>query len=105
MRTAKYFNKKRLKGLTFIEGDKVFLVRKNFKTKGRLSNKLDYIKIRPLEVIKAIRLDGIDPVNYRLKLPKRIRIHLVFHILLLEPVPPNAKLITDRIKIEEGDYN
>src|SRR5919197_557255 len=103
MRTAKYFNKKRLKGLTFIEGDKVFLVRKNFKTKGRLSNKLDYIKIRPLEIIKASRLDENHLVNYRLKLPKEIRIYLVFYILLLKPVPPNARLITDRIEIEESD--
>ena len=61
-----------MKELTFTKGDKVFLVRKNFKTKGRLSNKLDYIKIKPLEVIKAIRLDGNDLVNYRLKLPKRM---------------------------------
>ena len=81
----------------------MFLVRKNFKTKGKLSNKLDYVKIRPLEVIKAIRLDGIDPVNYRLKLPKRIRIHLVLYILLLKLAPPNTKLITDRIEIEEVD--
>ena len=91
-----------MKGLTFTEGDKVFLVRKNFKTKGRPSNKLDHIKIGPLEVIKAIRSDGNDPVNYRLKLPKGMRIHLVFHISLLEPVPPNARLMTDRIEIEEG---
>src|ERR687887_832208 len=102
MRVAKYFNKERLKGLTFTEGDKVFLVRKNFKTKGKLSNNLDYIKIKPLEVIEAIRLDGNDLVNYRLKLPKGMRIYLVFHISLLEPVPSNARLITDRIEIEEG---
>ena len=104
MRAAKYFDKERLKGLTFTEGNKVFLVRKNFKTKGRPSNKLDYVKIGPLEVIKVIRLDGInDPVNYRLKLPKGIRIYLVFYILLLKPALPNAKLMNDSIEVEEDD--
>jgi hypothetical protein len=39
-----YYNKKRLRGLTLSEGDLVYLLRKNIKTK-RLSMKLDYTKL------------------------------------------------------------
>ena len=47
--SANNVNKKRLKGLIFQEGDKVFLKIKNLKTK-RLNKKLDYIKDGPFRI-------------------------------------------------------
>ena len=44
-------DKSKIKGLIFKEGDKVFLLRKNWKTK-QLLQKLDYIRIRPFQVKK-----------------------------------------------------
>ena len=60
------------------EGNKVYLLRKNVKTK-RPSNKLDYKKLGPFKIDKKI-----GSVNYKLKLPKTIEIYPVFHISLLE---------------------
>ena len=74
---------------TLKEGGKVYLVRKNIKTK-RPSDKLDNRKLGPFRIDKVVR-----PVNYRLKLLKTMNIHPVFHISLLEPAPegaPNAPL-------------
>ena len=63
----------------------VYLNRKNIKIK-RLSSKLDFKKLGPFRIEKVL-LD----VSYRLELPRNIRIHPVFHVSLLEPVPPNVK--------------
>ena len=60
------------------------LLRKNIKTK-RLSSKLDFKKLGPFKVKKAI-----SDINYELELPDNMRIHPIFHISLLEPVPENA---------------
>ncbi len=64
----------------------VYLLRKHIKTK-RPSDKLDHTKLGPFEIEKKYGL-----VTYRLKMSKDIRIHLVFHISLLEPALKNAKL-------------
>jgi len=48
-----YANKKRLKGLILEEEDKVYLFCKNIKTK-RLSNKLNYKKIRLFKIEKKL---------------------------------------------------
>ena len=57
-----YYNKKYSVGPMLKKGDKVYLLRKNIKTK-RLSNKLDYKKLRLFIINKKTGL-----VNYRLKL-------------------------------------
>ncbi len=57
----------------------VYINRKNIKTT-QLSNKLDYIKIRPFLINKVLR-----DITYRVCLPKHVKIHLVFHAALLEP--------------------
>ena len=85
-RTAKYANRKRLAGPTLEEGDPVYLLRKNIKTK-RLSSKLDHTK---LGLFKIKEKKGL--VIFILDLLKNIRIHLTFHISLLKPAPKNAKL-------------
>ena len=58
-KSAIYYNKKRSIELTLKKKDKVYLFRKNIKTK-RLYDKLDYKKLRPFKINKVIRL-----VNYR----------------------------------------
>jgi hypothetical protein len=79
-----YYNKKRLIGPLFLSRDIVYLLRKNIKTK-RLSNKLDYKKLRLLKIKRKIGL-----INYKLSLPYIIKIYLIFYILLLEKALLNA---------------
>jgi hypothetical protein len=70
------------------KGDRVYLLRKNMKTK-RLSDKLDYKKVGPFTI-----KEKLGPVNYRLKLLNIMRIYLVFYIALLELAPPGTPLET-----------
>ena len=83
-RSAIYYNKHRSVEPTLKEGDKVWLIRKNIKTK-RPSDKLDHKKLGPFKIDKVV-----GPVNYRLKLPRTMNIHPVFHISLLEPALPGS---------------
>ncbi|ERF69955.1 hypothetical protein EPUS_08766 [Endocarpon pusillum Z07020] len=52
-RSAIYHNSKRMGGPTFKEGDAVYLLRKNIKTK-RPSSKLDYTKLGPYPIKKVL---------------------------------------------------
>jgi transposase InsO family protein len=92
-RMTHYANKKRLKGPTLKEGDKVYLLRRNIKTK-RPSDKLDWKKIGPFKIDKKL-----SDYNYKLQLPPNTRIHPVFHVSLLEPAPAKMKLAVD-VEIE-----
>jgi len=67
----KYYNFKKSKGLDLKEGDKVWLLYKNFKSRW-LNKKLDYIKIRLFKIIVKIL-----EVIYRLDLLAKIKIYLV----------------------------
>ena len=67
--TSHHLNSKRLKGPTLERGDKVYLSTKNLRSK-RPSKKLDHVRIRPFEIEKRT-----GEVNYRLRLPKKARIH------------------------------
>jgi hypothetical protein len=82
-------NKKRVEGPTLKEGDRVYLWRQNIKTK-RASKKLDFLKLGPFK-IKAVK----GPVNYELYLPKKMRIHPVFHVSLLEKADPETPVDDD----------
>ena len=84
-RTIKHINIKRSKGLNLRKGGMVYLLRKNIKTK-RPSNKLDYTKLEPFKIMEKLGL-----VTFKLELLIYMRIHLVFHISLLEKAPQNAK--------------
>ena len=95
-RMTTYANKKRLKVPTLEEGDKVYLLRKNVKTK-QPSDKLDYKKIRPFQISEKL-----SDTNFRLSLPTKMRIHPVFHISLLEPAPANARLET-QVELENDE--
>jgi len=48
-RIKKYYNARRSKGPDLKEGDKVWLLYKNFKSR-QLSKKLDYVKLGPFKV-------------------------------------------------------
>ena len=56
----------------------------------RPSNKLDHTKLGPFQ-IKKVKND----VNYKLDLPKKMRIHPIFHISLLEPADNNMPVQTN----------
>jgi hypothetical protein len=86
---TKYANRKRLEGPTLKGGDKVYLLRRNIRS-DKPTKKLDAVKLGPF---KILRKKG--PVNYELELPKRMRIHPVFHVSLLEPATPDATLQQD----------
>ena len=60
LRSVVYADKKKVKGLIFKEGDLVYLIRRNIKTK-RPSNKLDYTKPGPFR-IKRVK----GKLNYEL---------------------------------------
>jgi len=83
----KYYNLKKSKGLDLKEGDKVWLLYKNFKLR-QLSRKLDYIKIGLFKIIERIL-----EVMYRLNLLVKIKIYLVQHIAILELVYRNLALL------------
>ena len=86
-RMREHYDKKKLEGPRLEEGDKVFLLIRNLKTK-RLSRKLDFKKIGLFKIVKKI-----STLNYELVLPKTIRLRTkVFYISLLELVPKNAKV-------------
>jgi len=74
----KYYNLKKSKGLDLKEGNKVWLLYKNFKLR-QLSKKLDYIKIGLFKIIVKIL-----KVIYRLDLLAKIKIYPVQYIIMLE---------------------
>ena len=94
-----YVNQKRKMAPQLKEGDKVYLLTKNLRTKRKKHKKLDHVKVGPF-LISEQR----GPVNYKLKLPKDARIHPVFHVSLLEPADPETPLQTTfHYKAEEDD--
>jgi hypothetical protein len=95
LRMAIYYDKKHGSAPDLKRGEKVYLLRRNIKTK-RPSQKLDHQKIGPFTIEEKL-----GPVNYKLRLLKSmLKIHLVFHILLLEPAPENAK-IAENVEIDD----
>jgi hypothetical protein len=79
-RITEYTNRKRLKGLTLKERDKVYLLWYNIRS-NKLIKKLDIVE---LGLFRVRQKKGL--ISYKLELLKRIRIYLVFYILLLEPI-------------------
>jgi hypothetical protein len=80
------------------EGDKVYLLTKNLRTRRPTKNlrtrrptkKLDYVKVGPFFILKQT-----GPVNYQLDLPKDAKIHPVFHTSLLELANPETLIQRD----------
>jgi hypothetical protein len=96
-RQEKQANKHKTERPILEEGDKVYLSRKNIKTR-RPSNKLDFRKLGPYEVRAKIS----DTV-YELKLPEETRVHPRFHISLLEPAPKEVPLSNEQV-MGEAEY-
>jgi hypothetical protein len=85
MRT--YYDKYKVEGPPFKEGDKVFLLIRNLYIK-RLSKKLDFKKIGLFKIKKKVLI-----LNYKLDLPDSICVRTkVFYISLFEPVLRKARL-------------
>jgi hypothetical protein len=64
----------------------------------QLYRKLDNQRIGLFKILKKRGL-----VNFKLQLPKGIRIHLVFYVFKLEPALDNAELTTN-IKLKFNKY-
>jgi hypothetical protein len=62
-KSSMYYNKKRIRGLTLLKEDLVYLLWKNIKTK-RLSMKLDHTKLDLYKIRKVLSL-----LIYKLTLP------------------------------------
>jgi transposase InsO family protein len=89
-RMAKYYNDRHSEPPRFKVGDMVMLKSKNISTI-RPSPKLDSKHYGPFKIEAKI-----SDYAYKLKLPKTMKIHDVFHIDLLEPAPRRTRF-TDRI--------
>ena len=83
----KYYNQRVFEGLDLKEGDKVYLLTKNFKSK-QLSKKLNYIKMGLFKIINKV-----TEVIYRLDLLLKIKIYSVYYIAMLEPAHRNYELL------------
>ena len=94
-KSACHYDKRRSEGPDLKEGEPVYLIQRNVKTK-RPTSKLDFTKLEPFQVEKKI-----GKVNYRLKLLKEMKIHPVFHISLLEPAPATAGTTTVEVEPDQ----
>ena len=74
------------------EGDRVYLFRRNIKIK-QLYDKLDFKKEGLFLIEKKVYRD-----IYKLKLPLKLKIYLIFYIGLLEFILTNISLIISDIK-------
>jgi hypothetical protein len=92
---AFYYNGKHQMGPDFKKGEKVYLLYRNIKIK-QLSTKLDHQKLGPFKIEEQLGL-----VGYKLKLPKSIKIHLNFHVLLLEKASDNAET-PDNVELDKN---
>ena len=93
----KYYDPKRLKGLTLQEGDKVYFFRgkkgkRNIKSE-RPCNKLDFEKKRLYLVEKKVYQDV-----YKLRIPPKSRIYPIVYISLLELANKDIPLVTDKVE-------
>ena len=79
MRQALQANKHR-RDVQFRVGDRVRLSTTNLKLPSTMTKKLMAKYIGPFTVEKVV-----SPVAYKLKLPKNLKIHPVFHVSLLQP--------------------
>jgi len=94
-----YANKKRDRESTFKKRNKVYLLRRNIKTK-RSSNKLNHTKLKLFEILEEKK-----SINYKLNLSASMKIHLVFHIFLLKSADLNTSIQTEFSEIDSESQN
>jgi len=90
-----YYDKTRFKNITLKKGNKVYLFIRNIATR-RPSKKLNYKKIRLFKVKRSIK-----GINFKLDLPKIIKIYPVFHVSLFKLAnnrTPVTKILKKYIK-------
>ena len=98
-----YYDKGRVEAIHLKEGDRVYLRRRAIGEKSfnirtiRQSSKYDYRKLGLFRVEKCLKYD-----NYKLKLPKRMRIHPVFHVSLLSKA--QAPATRENIEASNNEY-
>ena len=104
---AQYYDAKH-KQIQFQKGDRVWLRSVNVRTE-RQNRKLDWKQLGPFTVIERLGTQA-----YRLELPKSMKIHPVFHVILLEPYkrsdipgrtrdPPPPVIIDSEVEYEVED--
>jgi len=100
---AQYYDAKH-KPIEFQKGDRVWLRSVNISTE-RQSRKLDWKRLGPFTITERLGTQA-----YRLNLPKTMKIHPVFHVVLLEPykqsdIPGRTRPPPPPIRIEgEVEY-
>ena len=91
-----YYNKKRSEGPDLKEGDKVWLLHKNFKSQW-LSKKLDHVKLRPFRISAKI-----SNLIYKLDLLVKIKIYPVQYIVMLKPAYGDVKPLLYKMETYRG---
>ena len=96
IRIARNANRKRVQEHSYKEGNKVYLLQQNIKTK-RPSNKLDFKRLGLFKVKRTI-----GKLDCKLELPRKLQLHLVFYMLLLELAPSNTPIQTKtKLQLEQ----
>ena len=98
-RSVLYVNKRRNKNLILKEGNKIYLLKRNIKTK-RSSNKLNHIKLRSFRILEAKK-----SVNFKLNLSTFMKIRSIFHISLLKSAHPDTLIQTKSSEIDSESQN
>ena len=100
---GRYYDKSKKTAPPFKAGDLVILNGKNVRTR-RAAEKLDAKLLEPFKVIKLVDRSGM---SVELELPKRWRVHNVFHSSLSESYRASAKglhpppvAVTDRSYVD-----
>jgi len=94
-----YANKRRDRRFTLKKKDKVYLLRRNIKTK-RSSNKLNHTKLKSYKILEIK-----ESINYKLNLSTFMKIHLIFYICLLKSVNSNTSIQTKSSEINSESQN
>jgi hypothetical protein len=76
----RFFDRKAMQAPQLNLGDKVWLLARNIKT-DRPSRKLSHKRLGPYEITEQIGSSA-----FRLRLPRSLKLHNVFHVSLLEPL-------------------